>query len=247
MLPRLRSVPGPQATMLPRLRSVPGPLSHLLGGHLGPALRLEVLLLHRCGSERVETLARSALLWRLPVASHRLLPVYELLPALNVLNGLPVVLDLALGLGEDLLQLVHLALQLGLKGELHVVECEGARGQLVHGCNTALASWKQGGVGGQKPAITAIAWYSTFLTPLMWTLRASTETRQPTGRICLAGFPYSRMSFLKTLTSSVWKKMLIFLSFSSLCSAIPMLSERYPAISHLTLTRAARRNTSPLR
>ena len=55
----------------------------------------------------------------------------NLLPALNVLNGLPVVLDLALGLGEDLLQLVHLALQLGLKGELHVVECEGARGQLV--------------------------------------------------------------------------------------------------------------------
>merc|ERR1719310_49257 len=151
MLPRLRSVPGPQATMLPRLRSVPGPLSHLLGGHLGPALRLEVLLLHRCGSERVETLARSALLWRLPVASHRLLPVYELLPALNVLNGLPVILDLALGLGEDLLQLVHLALQLGLKGELHVVECEGARGQLIHGCNTALASWKQGGVGGEGP------------------------------------------------------------------------------------------------
>ena len=49
------------------------------------------------------------------------------------MNGLPVVLDLALGLGEDLLQLVHLALQLGLKGELHVVECEGARGQLVPG------------------------------------------------------------------------------------------------------------------
>ena len=57
----------------------------------------------------------------------------NLLPALNVLNGLPVVLDLALGLGEDLLQLVHLALQLGLKGELHVVECEGARGQLIPG------------------------------------------------------------------------------------------------------------------
>ena len=57
----------------------------------------------------------------------------NLLPALNVLNGLPVVLDLALGLGEDLLQLVHLALQLGLKGELHVVECESARGQLVPG------------------------------------------------------------------------------------------------------------------
>ena len=49
------------------------------------------------------------------------------------MNGLPVVLDLALGLGEDLLQLVHLALQLGLKGELHVVECESARGQLVPG------------------------------------------------------------------------------------------------------------------
>ena len=57
----------------------------------------------------------------------------NLLPALNVLNGLPVVLDLALGLGEDLLQLVHLALQLGLKGELHVVECEGPRGQLIPG------------------------------------------------------------------------------------------------------------------
>ena len=47
------------------------------------------------------------------------------------MNGLPVVLDLALRLSEDLLQLVHLALQLGLKGELHVVECEGARGQLI--------------------------------------------------------------------------------------------------------------------
>ena len=57
----------------------------------------------------------------------------EQIPALDVLNSFPVILNLALGLGEDLLQLVHLALQLGLKGELHVVECEGARGQLVPG------------------------------------------------------------------------------------------------------------------
>ena len=62
-----------------------------------------------------------------------------MLPALNVLNGLPVVLDLALGLGEDLLQLVHLALQLGLQCKLHVVKCEAARGELVPGNSTV--SW----------------------------------------------------------------------------------------------------------
>ena len=66
----------------------------------------------------------------------------NLLPALNVLNGLPVVLDLALGLGEDLLQLVHLALQLGLKGELHVVECEGASGQLVPAKKSVEGNWE---------------------------------------------------------------------------------------------------------
>ena len=54
-----------------------------------------------------------------------------MVPALDVLHSLPVILDLALGLGEDLLELVHLALQLGLQGKLHVVKCEGARGELV--------------------------------------------------------------------------------------------------------------------
>ena len=55
----------------------------------------------------------------------------EEIPALDVLNSLPVILDLALRLGQDLLQLVHLALQLRLQGKLHVVEGEGATGELV--------------------------------------------------------------------------------------------------------------------
>ena len=69
-----------EATVLPGLGCVPCALGHLLGGHLRPALRLEVLLLHGGRLELVKTLARAALLWRFPVSAHCLLPVNELLP-----------------------------------------------------------------------------------------------------------------------------------------------------------------------
>ena len=64
------------------------------------------------------------------------------IPALNVLNRLPVVLDLSFRLGQDLLQLVHLPLQLCLQCKLHVVECEGASGQLVPAKKSVEGNWE---------------------------------------------------------------------------------------------------------
>ena len=45
----------------------------------------------------------------------------------------------------------YLSLQLGLEGQLQVVEGECSGGQIVHGSLGSLAAGEEGGVGGEGP------------------------------------------------------------------------------------------------
>ena len=98
----------PQTSVLPGLWRVPGSLGHLSCCDFGFGLVLEILLGHLIGPEGVQalpgTIGTSASL----ETSHGPLPVNELFLALDVLNILPVVLNLSLGLAEDFFQLIDL-------------------------------------------------------------------------------------------------------------------------------------------
>ena len=94
--------------MFPGLGSVPSTLGDCSGGDFGSSLVLEILLGHLVSLECVQTFSGSVWSPASLQPSHGSLPVNELFLALNVLNLLPVILDLASGFAEDFFQLVHL-------------------------------------------------------------------------------------------------------------------------------------------